>query len=222
MAASQWDVLFCQKLQRWFPAVYFYFFIIALCLYLFLPLSPVRWCLQRRETDQPEADCNRGSGEVPGKVAPAYKAYTFPDFSNHPYLHWLQLVMEVSPWNMSHCTHRRTHTEQSADIRDVKESYSKAFTLTRLPGNMEHLYQGSPSCSSAIATWLRGMLAEKQSMLGRIMGVSGVQMWLKVTLRPYVKKIILCQIFIPTLTPVVITIKSQYLLYLLKLLLWWY
>lgn len=64
------------------------------------------------------------------------------------------------------------------------------------------------------------MLAEKQSMLGRIMGVSGVQMWLEVTLRPYVKTIILCQIFIPTLTPVIITIKSQYLLYLLKLLLW--
>lgn len=56
------------------------------------------------------------------------------------------------------------------------------------------------------------MLAEKQSMLGRIMGVSGVQMWLEVTFKPYVKKLILCQIFIPTLTPAIITIKSQYLL----------
>lgn len=77
---------------------------------------------------------------------------------------------------------------------------------------MEHLCQGSPSCSSAIATRLRGMLAEKQSMLGRIMGVSGVQMWLEVTFKPYMKKLILCQIFMPTLTPAIITIKSQYLL----------
>lgn len=42
-------------------------------LLLSLTVHPLahRWCLQRRQTDQPEAHLGRSAGEVQGKVGPA-------------------------------------------------------------------------------------------------------------------------------------------------------
>lgn len=56
-----------------------------------------RWCLSRREADQPETDCEWGPWEVQGKVSSTR-------FRNCPYLHML-LVMGL--WHMSHWTRRR-------------------------------------------------------------------------------------------------------------------
>lgn len=54
-----------------------------------------RWCLSRREADQPQTDCKWGPWEVQAKVSSAR-------FHNCPYLHTL-LVMGL--WHMSHWTH---------------------------------------------------------------------------------------------------------------------
>lgn len=111
-----------QVLQRWFSSCKvtqsvqilspYWFTDLIICLSIYpsphpLSLHPFvtyRWCLQRREADQPETDCGRGSGEVQGKVSPTYKAHTFSLLSNRPCLHQL-LVMGLSPWHMTHWTH---------------------------------------------------------------------------------------------------------------------
>lgn len=98
-----------------------------------LPFETYRWCLSRREADQPEADCARGSWEVQGKASPTH-------FRHCPYLHEL-LVMGL--WHMSHWTHTGGRA-LSAVIRDT--THWPFYTLWSFQATWGRtIHQGSPS-----------------------------------------------------------------------------
>lgn len=91
-----------------------------------LHLCLFRWCLQRREANQPETDCRRGSGEVQGEVSPANVS------SFEPPLFTRAAFNGTQAWHESLSTHRhahartRAHTQYGArhgSVKDVQDTH---------------------------------------------------------------------------------------------------